>query len=482
MNISEVQGECLLRAQESCNAHDLDEALRLLERVRTDSDIRTGGEDVHPAWRSVWQQIKASEKVSLPDRMRKRIDEFIAVRTVVTDEGIWKVKLQEGERVLFLLGAGASKASPSNIPTVTELLPELWVRAAKVGREDLDKLAAWCQENAIHNIEDLLTAAYIANFCAKNRGIVGLLNYFLFHRDVDEEERLVSRRRRVVGTRADAATVVLFQETLQILFGLLTGTMISAGPNRAHKAIAKLGSQHVATTVLTTNYDGCIDEAVENTRTNWEFHIEGQPLPQGHIRPEIIKMHGSINWFFCDSCQEMTHGKLRAVRQVYEKNETGYPVIGICKACGGQRRPMIVPPLSIKFLMFPHLMSLWNRAPSALEDSKVIVAVGYSFSDADAYITNMVTRAMASNADRQLIIVDPDTSIASRLRGRFKAHIQDFDESRVMVAGADCVEIIPRLCSTLIGKQRKPVRARRLRRAVRKLPRKKPTKVVRAKK
>ena len=70
------------------------------------------------------------------------------------------------EQVAFLLGAGASKPSPSNIPTVTDLLPELLHvgrRARRLDREQVTSLADFCNDQGIDNIEDLLTAVLISD-------------------------------------------------------------------------------------------------------------------------------------------------------------------------------------------------------------------------------------------------------------------------------------------------------------------------------
>ena len=70
--------------------------------------------------------------------------------------------------VTFLLGAGASKPAPSGIPTVSELLRELLIRARRLDRDDVTKLADFCKARDINNIEDLLTAVQLATFCSRN--------------------------------------------------------------------------------------------------------------------------------------------------------------------------------------------------------------------------------------------------------------------------------------------------------------------------
>ena len=162
----------------------------------------------------------------------------------------------------------------------------------------------WCDERKISNIEDLLTAAYLSNFAAKNSSVSGLLNYFLFsERGEGEESMARSRFRRPPSlSQVDAASVALFQETLQGLFGLLTSTMIPAPPNTGHHAIVKFVAAHPKTTVVTTNYDGCLDEAFLRTKVSLNTYVSGTPPETGGI--DLIKIHGSINWTYCESCHE----------------------------------------------------------------------------------------------------------------------------------------------------------------------------------
>lgn len=366
--------------------------------------------------------------------------------------------MSEEEAVTILLGAGASKPPPSNIPVVAEFLPELWRRARKLDREDLNKLAGWCDENDITNIEDLLTAAQIANFSTKSSGVLTLLHYFLYargepmraYRSVTVGGRVVSRP--VVRPEAsDVSAVALLQDTLQVLFSLLAEPMILAQPNEGHKAIADLISKHKNTTLITTNYDGCIDQAIGEMGIPCEYLI-GQPGYIGNREiARLVKMHGSINWFYCESCQEMDRYDLGYIKEAYQKDRLSYPVMGICKHCGGLSRPMIVPPLSLKFLMFPSLAGLWDRTQIAFQEAKVILVVGYSFSEADTYITKMISRAMGADKSKRLLIVDLDRSLAASVTQKLVTHIDNFDIKRVIRAVESCDVLLPQLCKSLLG-------------------------------
>ena len=419
---------------------------RIWEFLREKSE----DEPLDPRWIDIWEKYRRYVTRYAPSQVIKEIDEVIKSIRPIDDE-IWDIKIDDSTKVTFLLGAGAS--APSGIPTVDKLLLELWKRARKIGREDLDKLARWCDDHGITNIEDLLTAAYISNFAARNRNITALLDYFIFsgERAFDEEEYFIRRRRPARFSEIDVSSISFLQETLQTLFGLLTSTMISASPNSAHEAIVNFIKEHKNTSIITTNYDGCMDEAILKAGLKIKGTISGEETNSDAV--ELIKMHGSINWAYCDSCQDVREFDLLELKKIYENDELSYPVLGICKNCGGLRRPLLVPPLSFKFLMFPNLIDIWNSARHSIEEADYLLIVGYSFSEADTYITKIISRSMSMKDSQKMIIVNTDPTLVPALRERFSAHIDGFDEKRILKACGSCEEILPKILDSMLGKK-----------------------------
>jgi len=408
------------------------------------------GEQLSLEWRELWDNAREdAQRYGMPESMIQRIDDAVAaVREV--DPAIERIRVGDSDKVVLLLGAGASAPEPSGIPTVNSLLPELWRRAKRIGRDDIDRLAEWCEERRVTNIEDLLTAAHVANFAAKNTSVTGLLDYFLFRgpRTTGEERLPYGRPRSEEVPQVDAASIALLQDTLQTLFGLLMGTMIPARPNRAHDAVIRFLREHPSACIVTTNYDGCIDEALLRGQLGFSTLIGG-----GAIASDIclIKIHGSINWSYCDSCQEVREFELLDLKAAYENDSLSYPVIGICKTCGGQRRPLLVPPMGFKFVMFPNLIRLWDSARQRIEDADYLVVVGYSFSEADTYLSKIIMRSMTAKARQRIVVCDPDGSLVPNLRSRFTAHIDGFDSKRVLHAVGPCEELLPQVLESLVS-------------------------------
>ena len=184
------QQAALRRARESGPR----ELTAMLYRYLREKDAK---EPLEVGWADLWDRwgVEAKELENAPPEVYQVIEEALkSVQRIDGEISGWSLHPQI--RLAILLGAGASAPEPSCIPTVAGLLPELWRRAKKIGRDDLDSLEAWCQSHKILNIEDLLTAAYIANFSAKNASVTGLLDYFLFRgRRLPAEEEWTPRAR-----------------------------------------------------------------------------------------------------------------------------------------------------------------------------------------------------------------------------------------------------------------------------------------------
>jgi len=122
---------------------------------------------------------------------------------------------------------------------------------------------------------------------------------------------------------------------------------------------------------------------------------------------------------------------------------------------------MIVPPLAVKLPIYAPLFSLWEQARAAFERSDLIVAVGYSFADADAYLTRMLELAVQQNPNLQIIVNDVDARVSNKLSARLTAHVQGFRPERVLTALTGCEEFLPKLAEILVPSASPKRRSRR---------------------
>jgi NAD-dependent SIR2 family protein deacetylase len=448
--ISRMQSQLLEVAKRLVTASD---AAPGLVEVLTDPDILSGQESLHPDWLPIY----ASSRDFLPERLKSIGDSLAPTSPAMAEIDARTL------RTCFLLGAGASKPKPSEIPTVKELLPDLLARGRRLDRDDVTRLADFCDRSGISNIEDLLTAAQVSEFCAKNRSVLRLVEFLLYRDGADSDRddvdfvRLAPARRR--RPPVDVSSVALLQDTLQVLFGLLSSRMLPAEPNAAHQAISAFAKEHTNAAIVTTNYDCCMDRAL--TAGGSEFTYSVDFGSSGLVEDDtdscipLIKLHGSLNWFYCETCQHVNLLDIEKTIKNYKSNESLYPVIGVCKDCGGQRRGLLVPPLAMKFDVAPPLNRLLDRADQLFSKAELLIVVGFSFADADLYLTRMLAKAM-QDTNKRLLVVDPDSAVVDKIGRRLSARIPNFHKTRIVSTKLGCEEFLPKFLSGALLKGAEP--------------------------
>lgn len=425
-----------------------------LLRVFNDSDIQQQREDMHPDWMTLFEDNKGNLQKDLPPTQFSELTKNYTLLKPL-DDALFDIDPTKGT-VSFLLGAGASKPDPSGIPTVKELLPDLLTRARRLDRDEVTKLANFCDESKTDNIEDLLTAAQLSEFCSRNPKVLDLVDFLLFGpeslQDIRRESRYaftrglerMTARRSPVGVSA----VAFLQDTLQILFSLLSSRMLPADPNPTHSAIAEFVCKQPNTIIVTSNYDCCMDRELSNREIPFSYMMEfgntQKPEPDKPDCTQLIKLHGSLNWFYCATCQKTQLIDIERTVADYNSDSASYPVIAVCKDCGGQRRGLVVPPLAMKFEIAPPLNPLLDLAGEAFSRSDLIIVVGFSFADADLYISRMLSKAMQNSQTTNLVVIDPDHEVGIRVRRKFSIRIPNFDEKRILAARGDCAELLPK--------------------------------------
>ena len=406
-NISEQQELLLQRAGVCVVERRWNDLRGILDQVASDNDLRLGKEEVHPDWRDLICNYRDAWGLATSKNIKDRI---LTLLSVFEKPGHNLGAFDPSKlSIAFLLGAGASKPNPSNIPTVKELLDHLLERAERLDRPDLNALVSYCKAANIVNIEDLLTATQL---------------YGLGPRDVTDTD-LNKRPPSPQRERIALSAVAFLQDTLQVLFGLLSNMMLPAKPNAAHSSIAKYAATRGGCIIVTTNYDCCIDLALAEAIDEFDYSIEFKngSVSSAPPKTKLLKLHGSLNWYYCETCQEIHLRDARTIVNGFLNDDAPYSVIAICRACGGQQRALLVPPLSMKFDIAAPLTPLLDKAYSAFHDADMIIAVGFSFADADRHISRLISKSMQVNKDQLLVVFDIDGEVASRVRKRLESSI-----------------------------------------------------------
>ncbi len=154
---------------------------------------------------------------------------------------------------------------------------------------------------------------------------------------------------------------------------------------------------------VSTNYDILIDNALTEERPNGidlDYGVEFRNFerdndwtrPQLDRRVALFKPHGSLNWLFCPTCNEIeiTPEEKGVVTRLM------LVAAATCPQCRSVYSPLIVPPTFYKDLNNVFLSSIWNRTDVALRKVNHIIFCGYSFPDADIHIKYLLKRAQTN--------------------------------------------------------------------------------------
>jgi NAD-dependent SIR2 family protein deacetylase len=187
------------------------------------------------------------------------------------------------------------------------------------------------------------------------------------------------------------------------------------------------GSRNKKCTVITTNWDILLDRRIfdilrnryrrePNPRVNTIDHgtsVVGygrnrtdqippalSVLTRGGTSVSLYKIHGSLNWLKCPSCDRLF---------VNKNLKVGIPVNGLndnCRFCESQfhipnniedgysLQPQIIYPTFLKGLNTSHFTNIWNSVAQSLSETKRIVFIGYSFQQSDFEIRQLLARKL----------------------------------------------------------------------------------------
>lgn len=245
------------------------------------------------------------------------------------------------------------------------------------------------------------------------------------HFDIDNREHKNSGRLRIVG------------QYLVFLVAKVLDTKLPRRRGYHRKLVRKLLEAGDLRNVvfISTNYDILIDNALTEEPErgfdldygvefrNFDSSFKGDNhwwRPNLDNCVQLFKPHGSLNWLFCPTCNELEitpkeKGVVSRLISEFAKKE--------CFRCGGVFSPLIVPPTFYKDLNNVFLSTIWNRTDIALQRVKHIVFCGYSFPDADIHIKYLLKRAQTNRSGPLNVTVinhypgkDPDLAQQEKYR------------------------------------------------------------------
>jgi len=327
--------------------------------------------------------------------------------------------------ILFVLGAGASH--PDGVPLQQQILPMIisgdseQIKKTRIGQQ------------VIQFVDDHFLYNQDTGQFPQLEAVFGFLDYFIQHKEslsshypnpkIQEiKEDLIKIIHYIVDLKTDkpSATYHAFWEAIQ-----RNNTNIS---------------------IITLNYDTLLEQAFDflfqkcgyidycihfmnytklNEVEEFSFWINPrEPIQisedENPVPFKIIKIHGSLNWKYCNCCNQTLLTPWDRKIDLNKGKFLGYTFPGkqeyeyCCPLDGTEFQTLIMPPSYVKSLEHPVISQLLSEASREIRVARKIVFVGYSFSDADIHMKALFKKHLIG--DRELIVVNTRNSESLRLK------------------------------------------------------------------
>lgn len=250
------------------------------------------------------------------------------------------------------------------------------------------------------------------------------------------------------------AMVTLIVKTLEqsILFPMLKGQVHAPKPyQQFSEMLAQVASKtHINDfSFITFNYDVALDYALYYNQIPTDYYLAGAIAPNSPAVP-LLKLHGSINWGYCPTCDEIVPYKVDTVRwNLFREDMPSHVLFDlgskittqIHNRCSHQLSgpPIIVPPTWDKTTHHAKLDHVWRRAARELEGAENIFVIGYSLPDSDLFFRYLFSLGSEGETRiKRFWVLDPDRNaveprfkrlIGRGLENRFQFHELRFEDS-----------------------------------------------------
>ncbi|MBL8021662.1 MAG: hypothetical protein JNM27_18465 [Leptospirales bacterium] len=173
-------------------------------------------------------------------------------------------------------------------------------------------------------------------------------------------------------------------------------------------------------TVVTFNWDTLLDACLEAENKNQFrlFHDKlsayGEQIMRMsgirfagpyHVLPVhggpgyYLKLHGSVNWYYCTNSQCRIHNR------VFPLPLTDY--VQYCGECNEQMSILLIPPvLNKEYRRYPLIRRLWTLAADAMSHASSLVVWGYSLPPTDFQSNWLFTKARSKHL-RTITLINP---------------------------------------------------------------------------
>ncbi len=235
------------------------------------------------------------------------------------------------------------------------------------------------------------------------------------------------------------------QESFRYMLPVTLLESASAGvdPTPHRRLLESLRTVHQTsksvTPVICLNWDD-VFEQVEPNANAWM--VGGRIAEYVDLEPatcaiDLIKIHGSLNWWFCTNCSRLTLLEDRTeVRDAWRRfassvRPKAFHATISCRRCGEKTaRPAMLPPVSAKLTRdaagFDLFTGVWQQALDAFWGRRRVIVIGYSFPRTDVQFRMLFLEGLAGvlGIEEVLVVTHPANEHSQEFRETFRQLIR----------------------------------------------------------
>lgn len=329
--------------------------------------------------------------------------------------------------IVFVLGAGASH--PDGVPLQRDILPQIISGINKqIENSEIGKIVNdFIRDNFKFEIEN--------NNYPQLESVFGFIDYFVQNNESLSAKYPYDRLRHI-------------KEYLIKLIHYIVNLETDKNSNYYNQFWTQVVGRNTNVSIVTLNYDTLLEQSFDFLFKNHGYIDYCIPLmnyqktprlsrynfwvnPREPVKVEdgenpvpfkIIKLHGSLNWKYCNCCDQtlltpwdrkidLNYGKF--VGYTYPEKEE-YELI--CPLDKTEFQTLIMPPSYLKTLHHPVITQLMGEAAREIRSTKKLVFIGYSLSNADVHIKAFLQKHIPP--DLEIVVVNPKKKESMELNYR----------------------------------------------------------------
>lgn len=174
-------------------------------------------------------------------------------------------------------------------------------------------------------------------------------------------------------------------------------------------------------TIIALNYDTLLDRALHEAGIPTDLGSDFRREPNNKTEPplRLLKIHGSFNWLFCPTCDNIWEFAMDDVAGYALRADAQHVA---CPIDGTPRETIIIPPSLVKTYSNRHLDNIWAAAAETIRTAEQIVAIGYALADADIQVRYMLVQAASLNPNLSLPGHIEVVNISQRVLDGYRAY------------------------------------------------------------